>query len=379
MRNLSPGDPAPWFKAPTSSRPDYNFAAAAGRYLAVAFVPSSRSEPGAALTAALAAHRPLFDDLKLAFFGVTADPADQAGARVKDDIPGVRWFYDAELTVSRRFGAVDASGDVVPMWAVFDPMLRAIAVGPMAEVAQMMRIVAGLPPAADHAGVEMTAPVLVMPRIFEPELCQTLIRHYQEQGGEPSGFMAERDGRTVLQQDRDHKRRTDCTLKDEGLRAACRERVETRLVPEIAKAFQFKATRMERYIVACYSGEEAGFFRPHRDNTTKGTAHRRFAVTINLNAGEYDGGELRFPEFGPRTYRPPTGGAVVFSCSLLHEALPVTRGLRYAFLPFLYDEAAAAVRERNNAYLDPAIGEYRAAPPAAPPEPRRPAPPRRRK
>jgi hypothetical protein len=29
----------------------------------------------------------------------------------------------------------------------------------------------------------------------------------------------------------------------------------------------------------------------------------------------------------------------------------VTRGRRYAFLPFLYDEAAARVREQNSAYL----------------------------
>jgi predicted 2-oxoglutarate/Fe(II)-dependent dioxygenase YbiX len=70
-------------------------------------------------------------------------------------------------------------------------------------------------------------------------------------------------------------------------------------------------------------------------------------VTINLNADEYEGGDLRFPEFGPRTYCAPTGGAVAFSCSLLHEALPVTRGTRYAFLPFLYDDAAAEIRRAN--------------------------------
>ena len=42
---------------------------------------------------------------------------------------------------------------------------------------------------------------------------------------------------------------------------------------------------------------------------------------------------------------------MVFSCSLLHQAMPVTRGRRYAFLPFLYDEAAARVREANRASL----------------------------
>ena len=103
--------------------------------------------------------------------------------------------------------------------------------------------------------------------------------------------------------------------------------------------------------MACYPAG-AGWFRPHRDNTTKGTAHRKFAVTINLNAEDYEGGELRFPEFGDRRYRPPTGGAVVFSCSLLHEALPVTRGERYAFLPFLYDEASARLRDENLKFVD---------------------------
>ena len=56
---------------------------------------------------------------------------------------------------------------------------------------------------------------------------------------------------------------------------------------------------------------------------------------------------------------PPTGGAVVFSCGLLHEATPVTRGERFAFLPFLYDDAAAQVRATNNKYLDESLQAYR--------------------
>jgi hypothetical protein len=73
--------------------------------------------------------------------------------------------------------------------------------------------------------------------------------------------------------------------------------VHRRLVPEIGKAFQFRVTRIERYIVACYDAAEGGHFRAHRDNTIKGTAHRRFAVTVNLYDG-CDGGELWFPEVG---------------------------------------------------------------------------------
>lgn len=42
---------------------------------------------------------------------------------------------------------------------------------------------------------------------------------------------------------------------------------------------------------------------------------------------------------------------MVFSCSLLHAVTKVTSGKRYAFLPFLYDDAAAKIREENDAFL----------------------------
>ena len=77
----------------------------------------------------------------------------------------------------------------------------------------------------------------------------------------------------------------------------------------------------------------------------------RLGIYFDLNEAEYQGGDLRFPEFGRKTYRAPSGGVVVFSCSLLHEALPVTKGRRYAFLPFLYDEAAAKLRAENQKFL----------------------------
>ena len=130
-----------------------------------------------------------------------------------------------------------------------------------------------------------------------------------------------------------------------------RSAIRRRLAPLLHRAFQFKATIMERALVSCYDAQERGHFRPHRDNTTLGTRHRRFAVSLFLNSGDYDGGQLRFPEFGNALYSAPTGGAVVFSCSLLHEATAVTRGLRYMFLPFLYDKASSQEREANAQHL----------------------------
>jgi predicted 2-oxoglutarate/Fe(II)-dependent dioxygenase YbiX len=136
-----------------------------------------------------------------------------------------------------------------------------------------------------------------------------------------------------------------------ALRAILLDRIRRRLLPQMMRAFHYQPTRIERWMIGCYDGGTGGFFRPHRDNTTAGTAHRVFACTINLNAEDYEGGDPRFPEYGARTYRAPTGGAAIFSCSLLHEALPVRRGRRYALLPFFYDDAKAELRERNKMYL----------------------------
>jgi predicted 2-oxoglutarate/Fe(II)-dependent dioxygenase YbiX len=170
--------------------------------------------------------------------------------------------------------------------------------------------------------------------------------------------MREVDGKTVHILDRMHKSRADYLIDDEALIKETQSRVQRRILPEIMKVHQFKVTRMERYIVSCYTAEDGGHFRQHRDNTTKGTAHRRFAVSINLN-NDFEGGELNFPEYGPRSFKMPVGGAVVFSCSLLHAVSPVTKGKRYAFLPFLYDDEAARIRIENNKYLGADVPVYR--------------------
>ncbi len=48
----------------------------------------------------------------------------------------------------------------------------------------------------------------------------------------------------------------------------------------------------------------------------------------------------------------------MFSCSLLHAVSRMTRGHRYAFLPFLYDEEASRLRETNNAFLGEDVDVY---------------------
>ena len=157
--------------------------------------------------------------------------------------------------------------------------------------------------------------------------------------------------------DHGHKRRRDCVIKDEKVIEQIRQRFARAVAPELRKAYQYHATRMERYLIGCYRADDGGHFVAHRDNTTKGTAHRRFAVSVNLNS-DFDGGEVSFPEYSRRGFKPPPGGAVVFSCSLLHSVSKVTRGCRYAFLPFMYDDDAAQIRKANNQFLGEGVVEY---------------------
>jgi 2OG-Fe(II) oxygenase superfamily len=335
------GDPAPWFVARSSDQASFRFDSIAGRYVVLCFLNSgSDAAAVASLRIALGEHRALFDDVNVGLFIVSTDPEDERLRRF-GSFAGVRHIWDFDRAVSRLYGAIpdDDPSHVTRFWLVLDPMLRVLRSSPLAHARAVMEFVAALPPPASHAGVTLPAPVLLLPRVFEPRLCQHLIGLYQSDGGNESGFMLDVDGRTVAVQDTAFKSRRDHDIRDEPTRAAMRERIERRLLPEIWKAFQYSATRIERYIVACYDAAVGGHFMAHRDNTLAGTAHRRFAVTINLN-DDYDGGDLRFPEFGASRYRAPLGGAVVFSCALLHEVTPMTRGLRYATLPFLYDSAA---------------------------------------
>jgi hypothetical protein len=328
---LAPGQPAPWFTAPTPSNPEFVFDSAAGRYVLMLFLPNEPEAAGAALRA-LAAHQALLDDARATAFVVLTDPAAARGAK---DVRGIRWMADATGQITRRYGPE-------PHWLLLDPALRAVASFPPDQGEAAFAALAALPPPGAHAGVPLHAPVLIAPRIFEPELCDALIAlHEAEGGGSFTGVMRDAGDRTVAVMDALKKRR-DILVADPELQAAIRERLERRLFPMIRQAFRFQVTRIERFLVSCYDAADEAVFHPHRDNTTQGTAHRRFACSLNLNH-DFEGGDLRFAEYGPATYRAPAGGAVVFSCAVMHEATKVRRGRRYAFLPFFYDEAAAEV------------------------------------
>ena len=345
---LQPGEPAPWFRGATPSHPEFTFDSVAGRYILLAFLPKTDGERLITLRA-LAAHRAMFDDARISAFGVVRDAQTAAGAQ---DMRGLRWVLDLEGAISAQFAA---AGEEPPAWMVLDPTLRVMHAWELAATEAVFPWLQALPAPAEHAGVAAPAPILIAPRIFEPELCRRLVELHASAAGAFTGVMRDRGDVTHYVMDA-LKSRRDVVIDDPALQTEIRERLQMRLFPLIARTFALDVTRIERYLVSCYDADDGGVFHAHRDNTTFGTAHRRFAASINLN-DDYTGGDLRFPEFGAQAYRPPVGGACVFSCGLLHEATRVTAGRRYAFLPFFYDEAGAEVLAAYRARVGQAGGE----------------------
>lgn len=351
---LFTGDLAPWFRQACIGQDAlYSFDMAAGRHVVMCFY-GQASDPMAQNALALAEQNAgLFDGRRLAFFGVSNDSADPPS--------GLRHFADSDGSVSRAFGVAPRDGpfalsDLRRAWFVLDPRLRIVAIFPLHADgdAAVFRYLQNL----SEPRVDAQVPVLLIPGVFEAEFCQRLIRFHQSQPGLDSAVLTE--GGAM----RDHgfKRRRDCLITEKPLAAQVQTRIFRRVVPEIGHVFQFAATRLERMIIGCYDAAKDGRFGLHRDNTIPETAHRRFAVSINLN-DDFDGGELIFPEYGNRPFKPASGGALVFSCSLMHAVLPMTRGRRYACLPFVYDDAAAEQRRRARASISAGTQSDRAAEP----------------
>ncbi|HEX2137117.1 MAG TPA: 2OG-Fe(II) oxygenase, partial [Microvirga sp.] len=263
---LAPGDPAPWFHQRSFGNPRYAFDTAAGRYLVMCFFGSAADPSGRRAVDAVLANRRFFDDTRASFFGVSLDPGDEAEGRVQDSYPGLRFIWDFDGAVSRLYGAiprdVPAGTEPVrarPFWLVLDPTLRVLASIPFSadgsDVSALFDFLERLPPPDRFVGFEIQAPVLILPNVFEPAFCRSLIDLYEAHGGKESGFMREVDGKTVGVYDHAHKRRKDYTIEDPDLIRQTQSRIQRRVVPEILKVHQFKVTRMERYIVSCYAAE----------------------------------------------------------------------------------------------------------------------------
>jgi predicted 2-oxoglutarate/Fe(II)-dependent dioxygenase YbiX len=312
------GERAPDFVLP---RPDGTavrfYASAGGRPAVLMFAPSATDE---AVSAAVAAAQGTPATVHL----VVREPADA------DALPeGVAVLLDAGGKVTDSYRVQPD----VPTALVLDPNLRVRASGSTVDPALLAPVIEPDPAPV----VAAQAPVLYVPDVLDEPAREALIRVWEEQGHVETGVERSAAGRREDALAPTAKRRQDHTVTDPELLRDITTTVGRRVMPELRKAFAYRATRFEGFKIACYDAESGGFFTAHRDNLSPATAHRRFALTLNLNDG-YEGGHLRFPEYGPMRYRPAAGEALLFSCAHLHEVLPVTSGRRFVLLSFLFGD-----------------------------------------
>jgi predicted 2-oxoglutarate/Fe(II)-dependent dioxygenase YbiX len=197
--------------------------------------------------------------------------------------------------------------------------------------------------------VVQPAPLVMIPNLLPRALCRTLIERFETSEVE-EGKVARVDaaGKACNVVDHTKKSRRDLLIRpDDALHEVLRGMLLRRCAPEIAKAFQGHVAHLDRILVSRYDAG-AGWFRRHRDNAADNVAFRQFALSVNLNTGDYEGGDLLFPEYNDHRYSPPAGGGLLFSTVVLHEAAPVTAGHRYVLLTFLHSDAAEL---RRQAYL----------------------------
>lgn len=256
--------------------------------------------------------------------------------------PADHEFVDHEGRVQAGWGIDHAAG---PTAVVLDPAVRVDVVHPVGDVDAVATAVrADVDRVADaHADADRAAPVLVVPDAVEPEMAERVVAAWAAADPVPTGVETTADGRHVEALDDLRKRRRDHVVTDPALLRELTQHVGRRVIPAVEKAFAFRATGFEGFKIGGYDARDGGFFAAHRDNLSPATAHRRFALSLNLT-DDHDGGELVFPEYGHRRHRLGARDGLVFSGSLLHAVTPVTRGQRLVLLSFLFGHDQAPKR-----------------------------------
>jgi hypothetical protein len=247
----------------------------------------------------------VLDSAGVDLFIVTNDGVESM-AMVSKAIPAPAvWLADIRGVVNlalRSGGKLDKSG-LISLFLDSDQRVIALKGSQPGHAAWALGVLRGLSAEAPLA-LSAVAPVLILPRVLDEETCRRLLS---------------REGLSAM----------PAPIADPAEAEALSRLLLRRIGPEVDRVFSFDDFHFES--LALRQEEAAagsGTLDRRRDNSDPETTGRSFALILDLQAGAYQGGGLRFPEYGPHLYRPATGAALVHAGGMLRELLPIESGRR---------------------------------------------------
>ena len=339
---------APRFKLPDHGGQSWGLGSdlIAGRPIVLIFATGFEDEANRAQLRAFRDHAEALAAHHATLVAITGQTTGtNAERRIELDLP-FRVLSDLLGEVNRVYRPLLADPKVdqgAPFAVVLSPALRIVRlIGPDTQdpAAVALQSVQALDAPRRVERLGLHPPVLQIPDVLSPAECRFLMDLHgrpETPWNEPGDPEDRYDFKIRVG---DHRRvdRIDYVVNDPAISRRIDDKLSQRIAPEIEKAFQYKVNRREPYHIAHYEGRRGGFSIGHRDNPTPDLAHRRFALSVNLNQGAFEGGELVFREYGEQRYQVPSGSALIFSSSLLHEVLAVTSGRRFVLLSHLFGD-----------------------------------------
>lgn len=157
--------------ANSKRNPRFALGSMAGRFVLLCVTPDASSETARAAFAAIARVRFPEDERLCAVFNLDEAAAPDAFSALGQTLV----FNDAAIGHAVRLH--DAKGAPEGRWLLLDPTLRVLAQWRLSEHDAALAAHARSPHPDLHAGAPLHAPVLIAPRVFEPDFCAELIAY----------------------------------------------------------------------------------------------------------------------------------------------------------------------------------------------------------
>jgi peroxiredoxin len=223
----------------------------AGKKLVVLFLADPR-------TSAASAHLREFAQLYDAqspycrIYGITATPPEVNRCALEETLP-FSLLSDVKGQVFRGLD-IDPGARAALTVLIADEDCRILRIDRNADAADyaagVLRFFQNLPkPEPRQLG--HFAPILYIPKVFEPGFCEALIAFYEREGGAPSPSYVEEAGEPRFLYG-GSKVRHDCQISDAEMIAAITRRISRRVLPGILKAFTRRVTGIEKFKIGCY-------------------------------------------------------------------------------------------------------------------------------